>query len=67
MPGNAIYSLQTLYQDFWELKMNKAVSDGIAEDECETVSVLLAQSMHNAELLSAPEAIVADHRVVRDS
>jgi hypothetical protein len=66
MPGNAIYSLQTMYQDFWELKMNKAVSDGIVKGECETVSVLLAQSMHNAEHLSAPEAIVADHRVVRD-
>lgn len=66
IPGNAIYSLQTLYQDFWMLKMNKAVSDGIAEDECETVSVSLAQSMHNAEHLSAPEAIVAGHRVVRD-
>jgi len=63
MPGNAIYSLQTLYQEFWELKMNKAVSDGIAEGECETVSELLARRMHNDELLSAPEAIVAGHRV----
>jgi hypothetical protein len=65
MPGNAIYALQTLYQDFWDLKKSKADSDGITARECEIVSNLLAQRMHDDQHLSAPEAIISDHDIVR--
>jgi hypothetical protein len=64
MPRNAIYSMQTLYQDYWALKMSKAISDGIHQADCEKVVELLARRMQDSELLSAPEAMVATYGAV---
>ncbi|MHB8095478.1 MAG: hypothetical protein ACYDH0_11120 [Candidatus Aminicenantales bacterium] len=65
-PTSPIYSLQSLYRDFWTLKMRKAVSDGIADDKCEAFVTLIAQRMHNAKTLSAPEALAIANRVIKD-
>jgi len=65
-PESAVYTLQTLYHDFWSLKLNKAISDGVDAADCEAVAVALAQSMHVSERLSAPEATVVEHREARN-
>ncbi len=66
MPGNTIYSLQTLYLEFWTQKMSKADSERIGAGNCEIVATILAKHMYEAQYLSAPEALVAGYRTVRD-
>ena len=65
-PTGPVYTLQSLYQEFWSLKMNKALSDGINTSDCEHVVDTLADAMHESEQLAAPEAVIADRRQTRE-
>lgn len=58
-PGGAIFTLQSLYQNFWMLKMHKATSVGIPN--CEGVVIALANYMHDYEQFAAPESIVSNY------
>jgi hypothetical protein len=65
-PGNAVYTMQSLYQEFWALKTRKAISDDIKEDACEEIAATLARTMHESKYLSAPEVVVADLPKAKD-
>lgn len=65
-PGNEVYTMQSLYQEFWTLKTRKAISDDIGEGACEKIAATLAQTMHESKHLSAPEVVVADLPKAKD-
>jgi hypothetical protein len=56
----AIYTLQSLYQEFWRLEMGKADEpDGPGSHACENVIADMAQRMHNTQQFAVPEGAAA--------
>lgn len=61
--NRTIYTLQSLYQDLWDLKMSKADEPGgPAASVCEAVITDLAQRMQGSQQFVVPEAAVASQR-----
>jgi len=57
--SSKIYTLQSLYDEFWNLKLRKAAGDGIQAAACENVVAMIAERMHATQELSVPLAMVA--------
>ncbi len=63
--GSPSYTLQSLYHELWDLKMEKAERKGVASSDCEEAVSRLGKHMHDSQRLASPETILSDKRSVR--